>query len=419
MKKSLLILLSVTLVYGLWSCEDEVINDPTIPKKNFEMVWRKLVHSDTSTYLTLRYFFSNNYVVVGVPAIDPQRVPNGVMVLDRETGQMNSFWTDHWDQISTPPGLCLYDLWVGGPMNDYMVTNDGFRTCGYSVSSGNKLWDKPYSPFYAGKRISIVGNHAYVPITPVSPHSLTWFKLSRFDLITGQQEDLFTLNAEYENYKFFISPPTSYIANNQDVLLIGLINHLNFDTFHGIVWTYCYNLTQRKMQWIRKDFTEDIEQALVIPTVVQDRIVVHLMRGVACLDVETGATHWIKDKIRISLNLTDVLCEDGRVYCKTDDGIVYCWDLLTGAELWKQSKYKFHSNERSNFQIYQDKLLFNAYYEGRNHLICLSTSTGKVLWIDNEVLRNPMGRILIDKQKGYLYGSDFPDIFCIDLNKSN
>ena len=112
MKKSLLILLSVTLVYGLWSCEDEVINAPTIPKKNFEMVWRKLVHSDTSTYLTLRYFFSNNYVVVGVPALDPQRVPNGVMVLDRETGQMNIFWTDHWDQISSPPGLRLYDLWL-------------------------------------------------------------------------------------------------------------------------------------------------------------------------------------------------------------------------------------------------------------------------------------------------------------------
>lgn len=174
------------------------------------------------------------------------------------------------------------------------------------------------------------------------------------------------------------------------------------------------------MKWENKNFSNDNEDSRNKPQIMDNgKVLIHTMRAIYCLDIETGNVDWRKEGLCLSLNRTYLLYDNGKVFCRLDDGVFLCMDAQTGIELWRQKKTIFHPIDKENIVCYKGKLYFCSYDSSVNGVLnCISAETGEFLWRDAGLYGRMNGRLLLDKNLGYLYGYVAGLIYCIDLNKT-
>jgi outer membrane protein assembly factor BamB len=218
-------------------------------------------------------------------------------------------------------------------------------------------------------------------------------------------------------------PPSAYVMGNGDTILFFTTSALNFETLEGRAYTYCYNLTQKRMVWINKPLSTErnisASASKSPPYLIEnDKLIVTGRRMIWCLDQHTGELIWERDGLFTTG--CNPLYHEGKLYIRANDPcILLCLDAQTGQTVWENTVINPLPAPDGNMAIYKDRLYFTAW--GANvtfHLACIDIHTGKELWRD----RGPYGSIsfgvLIDQKTGYLYCNTGWSTLCVDLNKT-
>lgn len=424
MKKFTFIFMLFTfLVLQSSSCKDPFVPDyPSFPfryKTNLKFVWIKPIYQDTSTVIQSELFFTGDYVAMGIMAYLPEDKDKGLALFHRMTGAKHPNWPRDPCCILEGNAKEFEDLIIGGLQNEVALLSESSRLYAYDVPSGQKKWTYGFPVHMCGDIITSFGDKVYLPYWPGYTWTTLWARMVRYDIQTGFPEELFTVNA-VPNYDLMIMSPITYVDANNDTLLISQSQHYNFSNHAKMLWLHCYNATQKTMKWENKTFSSDNEASRNEMFIMENgKVLIQTMRAIFCIDIETGAVVWAKEGMVLSLNLTKLLYEDGRVYSRFDDGKLYCWDAETGAEIWRNTQERFAPIDKENMVIYNGKLYFSSY--GPNaltYLNCVCAETGRFLWRDPGPMGKMNGFLVLDKNMGYLYGQLSSFVYCIDLNRT-
>lgn len=409
------------LVFQSSSCTDPIDpynpSDPYKMKSNLKFVWIKPIYQDTSKFFQSELYFTGDYVAMGTIDYLPENRDKGMGIFHRMTGAKHPNWSRDPCCILENNSTEFDDFAIGGEQKEIAYFSDTYHLYAYDVPSGQKKWTY-YIPVYLPiDQFTIFGDKVYLPYWPERfGWSTTWAKLARHNEQTGAQENLFTMTG-VKGYDFLLTSPVGYVAPNNDTIVIGVSQHYNFSNHAKMVWAYCFNVTQKKMKWENKTFAINNDHSRNDPQILDNgKVMIHTMQGVYCFDIETGNMVWSKPGLCLSLNRTHLLYEDGRIYCRLDDGVLLCWDAETGTEIWRQNKVKFEPIEKENMVIYNGKLYFNSYdSKSFGVLNCVCAETGELLWRETGPYGCMNGFLLLDKNLGYLYGYFWGFMYCIDL----
>lgn len=422
MKKIAIIILLFSLVLlQSVGCKDPV--DPYLPdsdifKSSLKFVWIKPVYQDTSIFIQSDLYFTGDYIAFGTLGYLPENQDKGISIFNRYTGDKHPNWARFPCCILEGNETQFKDFAIGGRNNDIAFFSELSNLYAFDVSTRQKKWRFNFSDYMPNNQFTTFDNKLYLSYWEGGTWSTTWAKLARYDAQTGAQEDLFTVTAIPE-YDFFIAPPAGYVAPNQDTLIVGVTYHYRFTDHQKMAWLYCYNVTHKTMKWENKNFSIDNEESRNDLQVIENgKVLIQTLRAVYCVDIESGNVVWKKEGLTLSLNKTKLLYEDGKVYCRIDEGNIYCWDAETGTEIWKNENSYLYSVDKDNFVLYKGKLYFTAFWYGKTHLCCISSQSGELLWKDPSPFYVIGGLLLLDKNLGYLYGIGDGFIYCLDLNKT-
>ena len=156
------------------------------------------------------------------------------------------------------------------------------------------------------------------------------------------------------------------------------------------------------MQWVNKNFTDERDACgNISPPILynQDKWIVQTLRGLHCLDANTGELIWKKlywtsfynDSLGIGAEFfsqTPVTLWQDKLYMRSIDGNVYCIDAQTGQEIWRNTSICATPNgDVGETPIYQGRLYVAGVASDETGYIfygltCLDAYTGKELWRD-------------------------------------
>lgn len=401
----------------VFGCNKENVTpiNPSTDSIHLEVVWHKLFHSDSTTEYFLNPLFFNNYMVLS--SCPPENKSLGIKVYHKKTGTNHPAW-DH-----EPGGIIdevggLKDYKIGGSNNDILFI-EGSSYCFYAVNlnTGQRLW-KYTSPYSFVVRFSMLGDNPCICYKP-DALSDSWARIAVLDALTGTKTDLLELYAS-DNYKFKIEPPVWAVNSSNDTLLLFLTSGWNFGLVDGRVGAYCYNLTKKQMLWSDTAFTRDGDATDYPPILIDNNLVIfQSLRSIHCFDISTGDIVWQHEHLNMSFSCSPFLYYDGKIFIRSQDGIVLCYDAQTGKELWINSTVNAYPAPDGRMDAYNGKLYIAAYPTSDIVvLICMSTLTGEVLWKDEGPAGVISGGLLIDQETGYLYCHSDWSVMCIDLNKT-
>lgn len=410
-----LLLCGVVILQG--SCEDPPTSDPhsDFPTK-LKFKWITSLYRDSLPCDPSQFYFSGDFITVATMDEFPDN--RGLSILNRLSGKRHPNWKSDPHGIMVSSTTKFDDFDIGGINKEIAYLSDPWHVYAYDIPTGLRIWKYDNNDFVMDNRVSVIGSDLYQGYWPGDPFSYTWAKLARYNYLTGFKEDLFTMQT-IQGYRFCIAPPVGYINNQNDTLLIGVSAYQNQMTYDCLIWAYCFNLRTRAMEWENRNFVVDKDYSDNLPVVIENgRVLIQTVSKISCLDILTGKLLWKIENLALSLNLTIPLYKHGKVYCRTDDGKLYCFDASNGSEIWSITTPLFEPITKSNFQYYNGKIYFNSYYQNKMALNCVSAETGEILWRDFGPNATMRGYLLLDENLGLLYGFFNGFVYCVDLNQT-
>ena len=420
-ERKFIILLIFPLFLGARCGEEPPPPQPPKPthKTKLSIVWHIPFHSDSIDYYFIDPMLVQDYLILpNMFGRNSDHKP-GVGVFHKQTGKRHSAW------LAEPGGILdnndmLEDCKLGGTNDNIIFINSGSSLYAFDLNSKQRLWKSARPQGWDGwSRFSMVAENPFL----VYDLGYSKTKFVKFDTQSGAKKDILELLSE-NGYWVSVRPPGWHIMGNGDTLLFFGTSEWNFNIGRGKIRAFCYNLTQKKMVWEKRDFCDDTDGGLY-PSIVTDEqnAIICGMRSIHCFNIATGELLWQHDMFKNGYLIdafsdTPPLYNEGKVYLRGGTGNLYCYDAVTGAELWV-NKLGAIPAPHGRMDIYDGYLYFTGWRgTGAIGLYCVSASTGQMKWFDT----GPNGRIsfgvIADQKTGYLYCHSGIFVMCVDLRKT-
>jgi len=424
MKKVAIIVLCFQFLVMAGSCQKPVPPKPnteTVDNTKLSIVWSKNFYLDSVSAYFLDPIFAGNYIVYASEG-DDKREAN-IRVFNKLTGEPHSAW-QHTNGLIDRADIdgCV----VGGNNQNTVFTTNQLELYAFDIQTGQRLWKKAISSLctngYGTPNISTMGRFVLQNYGP-GALSKSWYRISAFDPLTGQERIITQLNIR-DNFEFDISPPAWTINAVGDTLLLFATGGVNFSTNGRLIDAYCYNVTQRKIEWHQKDLTPDgISSGTdCTPIITENNTVIFQgFSSIHCFNISTGEQLWHYDKSWQEgySSLYPFLYYKGKLLVRGGSGILYCYDAQTGNLLWQNSAIQAIPCPQGRMDAYNDKWYFTAWRGSQTGVLyCVSIATGEIEWSEVRERGKIVFGVLIDQQTGYLYCSTAWSIMCVDLNKT-
>lgn len=404
--------------------------DPFFAPTDMEIVWIRPIHSDTMGEYIGIPLLTDQYVIFTNSENPDASLPPGIGIYDKLTGKKHSAWQGEFGtQINEE--ITLQDEHLAGINNDILIVNSCFRVFAFDISSGKKLWDRE---LHVGFETSVNFTNLYAVVNTSS----TLQTMSKIEAATGRVTGI--INHKYENDEFTMlgmNPPAAYTNAYGDTLLYYTIGDWAPNIYEGRVWACCYNASKKEMVWKNQNFTNDKDACgEIAPPILyeNDKIIIHTLRGVHCLNAYTGELIWGKTYYinflsdgsggtAETLASNHIVLHKDKIYARSANGIIHCIDAHTGEEIWTNELKYADPNGRGSIIIYNNRIyIAGAGYDENINLFygitCLDMYTGKELWRDAGPCNSIHAPLALDEQTGYLYCSSLNYVMCIDLNKT-
>jgi len=424
-------LTGILLLTCLWAsgCCKENCNPPVVPpdysKTKLEIVWLNFFYPDSTGYVYTDPIFCGDYIIYA-STNSGNNNRTGIRVWHKQTGANHPAWQQM-------PGLVvdqnqrLDDIHLGGLNNSTLFIAGTPRTV-YAVDlmSGQRLWKSTLPNNYADRiYFAMLGN---TPIKAYSSSSQGWSRYAKLDLATGNRTDILQTECGLNTMNYINLLPV-WTINGGDTLLLFLSGGWNTNTVRGYTTAYCYNVTQKRVEWTRNE-DEIFENeggyiGLRHPIVIENnKVLFQCVRSFFCFDIATGNLVWKYIPVPMnSFTETPVLYDNGKLYLRCDEGRISCLDAQTGYKLWSvRGDYnygEYFPAPHGKMDIYKGRLYFAGWGPDVTFwLYCLDANTGQLLWKDRGPTQSISHGVLIDHQTGYLYCQSQQAMMCVDLNKT-
>ncbi|MDR2010371.1 MAG: PQQ-binding-like beta-propeller repeat protein [Bacteroidales bacterium] len=388
----------------------------TTYKTKLEVVWTRYFHSDKiGGELFFDPIFWNNYVIIASSNGSHYTKQWGIRVLNKLTGEDHPVWAHEPGGI-VDQGNFMECIHLG---DNILFAGDEPYLYAIDLNTGQRLWKCSYSPNYGIHKFSMLGDMPLqVYYAPSGGLSTSWCRIAKCDPETGEKTDIIETWIE-DNYEFLLAPPAWTTNINGDTLLLFLSGGWNFQLVQSKIKAYCYNITQKRMEWKKKDFVNRDDAGFETPVIVNDRVIFKALRSLHCFDITTGELIWQYIPVPMEgLTDTPMLYRDGKIYVRCGTGKVTCLNAQTGAVIWKTGEDYIPAPD-GRMDIYNGKLYMAAWGDNVEfYLYCLSAENGDFIWQDKGPFNKISGGVTIDQNTGYLYCTNNREIMCIDLNKS-
>jgi outer membrane protein assembly factor BamB len=389
-------------------------------KTKLEVVWTRYFHSDKiGGELFLDPIFWNDYVIISSSHGSHYTKQRGIRVLHKATGEDHPVW-GHEPGGVVDYGHFIECIHIGGQNNNILFTGYSQYLYAVDLNTGQRVWKHTHGNNIGINKFSMLGN---VPFQIYKPYtgglSTSWCRIAKCDINTGEKTDLVETWME-DDYEFLLDPPTWTTNETGDTLIMFLYGGWNFQLVKGLVKAYCYNITQKRMEWEKRDFVAGEDACFNIPIIINNnKVVFQAAKSLYCFDISSGDLIWKYNPTPMeSYSGTPMLYRDEKLYIRCVSGKVTCLNAQTGAMLWK-TRNEYIPAPNGRMDIYNGKLYLAAWGDNVEfYLYCLSAENGDFIWQDKGPFNKISGGVTIDQNTGYLYCTNNREIMCIDLNKS-
>lgn len=390
-------------------CLNPPCDSMMLPKDSF-MVWQVPMLPDytygfsaSPLLLENKLIYTNKITVAGEP----------INVVSKLTGKL--IWRN--ENMKSPSSSSV-PFYLNGSklafLQNYILNY-------WDIQTGNKIWeinfrDSPNANSFSN--LSGFGNIVFTSTTQY--HSNNKDKITnlvKVNLDDPEIDTLFTIT-NVDGYTPDIEPPATYVDGSGDTLLIFQCRLYNFPKIDGRIDFYCFNMTQKKIEWFKKDIEESGTGTIFLPQIVGDRVYYQGSNEVLLFDIATGSKIWSRRFPGESYYFTKNLIVGDRIFVKDDGDRFKALDFNTGNTIW-EAKENYGGGlgpayaDGNVFVMGTDEGSYGAIFG-------LRADTGKQFWKYRtpnykKYPKSTFGYInmISDPETGYLYTGDGVFMICL------
>lgn len=293
----------------------------------------------------------------------------------------------------------------------------------WDIQTGNKIWeinfrDNPNANSFSN--LSGFGNIVFTSTTQYNSNNKDKIaNLVKVNLDDPEIDTLFTIT-NVDGYTPDIEPPATYVDGNGDTLLIFQCRLYNFPKIDGRIDFYCFNMTQKKIEWFKKDIEESGTGTIFLPQIVGDRVYYQGSNEVFMFDIATGAKIWSRRFPGESYYLTKHIIAENKIFMYNDGVGLRALDLNSGLTIWENNDANYDGGLVGGLCYHNSNIYFIGGDEGYAAIFGLRADTGKQFWKYRtpnykKYPKSTFGYInmISDPETGYLYTGDGVFMMCL------
>ena len=359
------------------------------------IIWKKLLSKVPASSLNSTPIYYNETIIVGKKEV------SGYMVKARNIENGDSIWQTSLGNTGgfnpLDERFFLYQ--------DKLVLSDGTRSFVMDASNGNLLW-KHQSENMTGTSC-VIDDYLY----KADEVDRNTSSLYRYDLNTGFEEKLFTINrVDYgRNYSPGLLMPVKWMHPNGDEILV--LQNRSYGWFTDMepkMDILAWNLTADSMLWYRERL--DGFSSMSSPAISGDKVYFYGDHHAYCINPSNGETIWkyfIGNGPEDDFNTANVLIIGDKLVVKPDSDDMHVIDKETGKRIW------FNGETRAGPGLlieHKDTIWFSSGW-----VLGIDANTGKKLieW-DNNDRGSWIFPVAHHPTNGYIYTSDARYLYCLD-----
>lgn len=419
MKPKTIFFLALFILSALtYSCKDPNGGDDTTPTYTDEdvaILWQRNIVTDSLFVSSLPLKISGDKLIYA-SALDFEYVStprHGIAVYDKLTGDFAQDWPVSECGLATLTSEPINDFTIAGNNNDLLVFVDEEKYQAYTLSGQQHLWTYSEASTWPMNFVNPIGKDVLVGIAMEGYNS--YGSIGRLISENGQFEMFQTFDGVSEHDMNCLPMSVAYTVNsNLDTLLLYTLLYWDYTAMDFWLVANCYNLTQRKVEWQKENFTTNEDPKNFLPIIHNNLVIFCCTHSMHCLDINTGEVVWQKYFSNDNLTYTPPLLDNGRLYIQTYTGKYYCLNIENGAEIWKKVYYYCPASV-SQMAIYNGLIFCTGNKVYDHDLLAISTTTGEIVWKFSSPNYDFRGGVTIDPATGLLYCTTFNKILCIDI----
>jgi len=232
--------------------------------------------------------------------------------------------------------------------DDKLIILDHSHTYVISLIDGQTIWKSSSRPNYYGNPQGwIEGDKIYKSLYRSLRDSVNKLIVSPID---HQEWDTVLTLVGKDSYIPDIQSVKLWMAPSGDSILVFQNRSWSFKKTDGKIDLYAYNLSKRKIQWIKEDIDPDGNSHIYAITIVNNICVFNGSYGYYGFDLNTGNRLWQKKTSELALCISYLIGDI--LYVKSDNDIFLRLDVKTGREL---SRYTGAGNYATSLVYFKNK----------------------------------------------------------------
>ncbi len=235
-------------------------------------------------------------------------------------------------------------------------------------------------------------------------------KVLEIDKQTGELDTLLVREKD-DDLQHYLTKPFLYFNENGDKILFYFYARRNWHTAELHTELVKQNLTQDTLEWVLENFAyEGTPGTITNPVIKDDRIYLHTVRSVYCLDLNSGEVIWKQEYLLTNFLFSNFIINDNILNTISDEGHLIGIDIETGEELYLRD----YSGLSQGVHFFEDRL-----YYASGSIFIVDHKTGELIHeivskneyelFQNWIVINEEDRVMYAQDGKFLQAIRIPD----------
>ncbi|PCJ65915.1 MAG: hypothetical protein COA58_07490 [Bacteroidetes bacterium] len=394
MKLNFYTFIAIVLAINLVGCKSDDC-PPNVVDNTSPIVWKKAFEK---TDLSSSPMYFNGSVIVGHPS---DEAVYKVYAYDAISG--DTLWQQSIDMLGKFEPNFKDEVFLIG---DKVILSEAHDLCVIDANTGDILWYK--TKIGLNSRCCEIDGFLYRS-DEVNNNIST---LYRFDINTGNEEKLFTINrTEYgSNYSPGLLMPIKWThPSGDEILVLQNRSYGWFTDMESKMDILAWNLTADSMLWYRESL--DGFSSTARPAISGNKVYFYGDHHAYCINPANGETIWkyfIGNGAEDDFNTANILIVDDKLIVKPNNDHMYAVNKETGEQIW------FNEDTGASpglLILHKDTIWFCS-----AGIYSIDANTGEKLIDDwtNNYKGSWLFPVAHHPTNGYIYTSDASYLYCLD-----
>ena len=269
-------------------------------------------------------------------------------------------------------------------------------------------------------RMSGFGEWVFVNVIPYNEKKdSTTHHLTRINIETLEIDTLLAIFSE-DTYYPLVEAPSAYIESSGDTLLLFSNRSYSFKKGDGKVDFYCFNMTQKKLEWKKEDIEQTGIGAIYTPQILGDKVYYQGSNEVFMFDIATGNKIWSRRFLGESYYLTKHIIAENKIFMFNDGIGLRALNQSNGNTIWDKNDAEYDGSLAGGLCYHNGNIYFIGGDQGYAAIYGIHANNGSRFWQYRtpnykKYSSSTFGYInmIADPETGYLYTGDGVFMMCL------